>query len=97
MNVLLLGVQMGIGSNYLTNNSPGARVALLESMQYTQGGGGAPVPDVGRADVNFVRKMLAMTRSTKPKPLSVAGPEVTDVRLYRVGVYNAQTGIHLIP
>ncbi len=96
-NLLLLGVQMGIGSSYLANDSPAARVALLESMQYTQGGGGAPVPDVGQADVDFLRKMLAQTRSTNPKPLDPVAPEGTDVRLYRVGVYNAQVGIHLTP
>jgi hypothetical protein len=88
---------MGIGNGYLTNNSPAARVALLESMQYTQGGGGAPVPDVGKADVDFIRKMLAQTRSTKPKPLDGVAPEATDVRLYRVGVANAQIGIRLTP
>ena len=60
---------MGIGEGYLTNNSPAAHVALLESMQYTKGGGGTPVPDMGKADVDFLRKMLAQTRSAKPKTL----------------------------
>ena len=94
-NLLFLGVQMGIGEGYLTNNSPAARVALLESMQYTKGGGGAPVPDVGKAEVDFLRQMLAQTRSVKPKALDTVAPEATDVRLYRVGVSNAQIGIHL--
>jgi hypothetical protein len=97
MNILLLGVQMGIGSEYLTNNSPGARVALLQSMQYTPGGGGTPVPEVGKADADFLRRMLAQTRFAKPKPLDAVPPEATDVRLYRVGVSNAQVGIHLTP
>ncbi len=97
MNVLLLGVQMGIGNNYLSNNAPGARVGLLQSMQYTPGGGGTPVPDVGKADVNFIRQMLAQTRSARPKPLATVPPEATDVRLYRVGVSNAQVGIRLTP
>jgi len=96
-NLLLLGVQMGIGSGYLVNDSPAARVALLESMQYTPGGGGAPVPDLGKADVDFLRKMLAQTRWAKPKPLSIVPPEATDVRLYRVGVSNTQVGIRLTP
>jgi hypothetical protein len=97
MNVLLLGVQMGIGSDYLTNTSPGAHIGLLQSMQYTQGGGGTPVPDAGKADVDFIRQMLAPTRFTGPKPLNAVPPEATDVRLYRVGVSNAQIGIHLTP
>jgi hypothetical protein len=96
-NLLLLGVQMGIGDSYLTDSSPAAHVALLESMQYTKGGGGTPVPDVGKADVDFLRKMLAQTRSAKPKPLDTVAPEATDVRLYRVGVTNAQIGIHVTP
>ncbi len=96
-NLLLLGVEMGIGNGYLVNDSPAARVALLESMQYTQGGGGAPVPDVGKADAAFLRRMLAQTRSVKPKPLKAVPPEATDVRLYRVGVSNARVGIHLTP
>jgi hypothetical protein len=97
MNVLLLGVQLSIGSDYLTNNAPGARVRLLQSMQYTQGGGGTPVPDVGQAEVDFIRRMLAQTRSTKPTPLDAVASGATDVRLYRIGVFNAQIGIHLTP
>ena len=94
-NLLLLGVQMGIGAGYLTNKSPAAHVALLESMQYTKGGGGTPVPDVGKADVDFLRKMLAQTRSVMPKALDTVAPEATDVRLYHIGVSNAQIGIHI--
>jgi hypothetical protein len=97
MNVLLLGIQLGIGDGSVTNDSPAAHVALLQSMQYTQGGGGTPVPDGGKADVEFIRTMLAQTRSTKPKPLAPVPAEATDVRLYRVGVSNAQIGIHLTP
>ena len=97
LNLLLLGVQMGIGEGYLVNHSPEAHVALLESMQYTAGGGGKPVPDMGVADPVFIRRMLAPTRSVKPKPLDIIPADLTDVRLYRVGVFNAQTGIHLLP
>ena len=66
-------------------------------MQYTAGGGGKPVPDVGKADADFLRRMLAQTRYANPKPLDPVAPDLTDVRLYRVGVYNAQIGIHLEP
>jgi len=97
MSLLLLGVQMGIGTDYLVNDSPAARVALLESMQYTPGGGGRPVSDVGKADPDFIRRMLAQTRSVKSRPLEPISPGLTDLRLYRVGVYNAQIGIHLVP
>jgi hypothetical protein len=97
LNLLLLGVQMGIGEGYLVNNSPEAHVALLESMQYTPGGGGRPVPDVGAADSDFLRRMLAPTRSTKAEPLTTVPAGLTDVRLYRIGVSNAQIGIHLVP
>jgi hypothetical protein len=97
LNLLLLGVQMGIGEGYLVNNSPEARVALLQSMQYTAGGGGKPVADVGTADPDFIRRMLAPTRSTKSKPLDASPAGLTDVRLYRIGVCNAQIGMHLLP
>jgi len=96
-NLLLLGVQLGIGDRYLTNSSPEARVALLESMQYTPGGGGKPVPDAGTADPDFIRRMLKQTRNTHPQPLNPVALHLTDVRLYRIGVYNAQIGIHLLP
>jgi len=96
-NLLLLGVQMGIGDNYLTNNSPEAHVALLESMQYTSGGGGKPVADAGTADPDFIRRMLAQTRNAHPQLLSPIAPGLTDVRLYRIGVSCAQIGIHLVP
>ncbi len=89
--------KLGIGNGYLTNDSSAAHVALLQSMQYTQGGGGTPVPDMGKADPDFLRRMLAQTRSAKPKPLTTVPPEATDVRLYRVGVSNAQIGVHLTP
>lgn len=96
-NLLLLGVQTGIGDNYFTNNLPQAHVALLESMQYTAGGGGKPVPDAGTADPDFIRRMLAQTRNARPQPLNSIAPGVTDVRLYRIGVSNAHIGIHLLP
>ncbi len=96
-NLLLLGVQMGIGEGYLANNSPAARVALLESMQYTPGGGGKPVPDVGTADSEFLRRMLAPTLSTKSRAFDIAPDPLTNVRLHRIGVYNAQVGMHLLP
>ena len=96
-NLLLLGIQMGIGDSYLTNNSPQAHVALLESMQYTAGGGGKPVPDVGTADPDFIRRMLAQTRDVRPQSLDPIAPNLTDARLYRIGVTNAQIGIHILP
>jgi hypothetical protein len=88
---------MGIGESYLVNNSPEARVALLESMQYTPGGGGKPVPDVGAADPDILRRMLAPIRTTKATPLGAVPGGSTDVRLYRIGVSNAQVGMHLLP
>ncbi len=96
-DLLLLGVQLGIGENYLTNNSPQAHVALLESMRYTAGGGGKPLPDMGTSDPDFIRRMLQQTRGMHPQPLDPVAPDLTDVRLYRIGVYNAQIGMHLVP
>ena len=93
--LLLLGVQFGIGDGYLVNNSPKAGVLLLESYQYTQGGGGRSVEDVGTADIAFVRRLLSQTRDQKPPVLSSRGADVTDLRLYRVIVSNAMTCVHL--
>jgi hypothetical protein len=41
--------------------------------------------------------MLAQTRAANPKPLDPAAPGATDAYLYRIGVSNAQIGIHLTP
>jgi hypothetical protein len=54
------------------------------------------VADQGTASANFVRSMLAHMRSEKPQDEPDVLPDgVTDLRLYRVFVDSASTGIHL--
>jgi hypothetical protein len=82
--VLGLGAQVGKNGPRLDNQSPHARLALLEVMHYTEGGGAAPSPDVGTADPDFIRSMIAPTRAERPRPLTPVPAGITDVRFFRV-------------
>ena len=82
--MLGLGAQVGKSGPRLDNQSPHARLALLEVMHYTEGGGAAPSPDVGAADPDFIRSMIAPTRAERPRPLTPVPAGITDVRFFRV-------------
>jgi len=83
--VLALGAQFGKNGPRLDNQSPQARIALLEAMQYTDGGGATPIPNAGAVvDHDFIRRMIAHTRAERPQPLTPVAAGATDVRFYRV-------------
>jgi hypothetical protein len=98
-SVLALGM-LGVESDYLLDEAPAARLALLNSRHQIQGGRSEPVSDrvknVGSVP-DFVRQLLTQTRSEGPARLTPRPPGVTDARLYRVSVAGARVGIHLQP
>ena len=93
--VLMLG--QGNRDDFLINHSPAARAALIESVNYTPGGGAIPVPDRGTANTAFLREMLAQTRSARPHPSSPPPRGATDLQLYRVSVTNASVCVRVRP
>ncbi|MCY3022588.1 MAG: glycosyl hydrolase family 28-related protein [Planctomycetota bacterium] len=71
---------------YLKNESPSARVARLEGICYTPGGGGKIIADVGTWDPQFAAEMLAQTRGQRLPCQAPLPAEAGDVRLYRLCV-----------
>jgi hypothetical protein len=98
-SVLALGM-VGVEADYLLDEAPSARLALLNSRRQTQGGRSEPVPDrvrnVEGVDA-FVRELLTQTRGETPARLLPLPPGVTDARLFRVSVAKARIGLHLRP
>jgi hypothetical protein len=92
MNVLLLG---NVSSNQPELKADAGRAASLKSFQSTSGGGAIALADTGASDADFVRQMLAQTRSEKTSPLVPLKDGVTDLRLHRVFVQGGRRGIHL--
>jgi hypothetical protein len=95
--VLALGM-VGVEADYLLDEAPGARLALLNSRRQTQGGRSEPVPDRVRnveAVDGFVRELLAQSRSEGPARLNALPPGVTDARLFRISVSKAHVGLHV--
>jgi hypothetical protein len=91
-----LFIGLGNRPDFLTNESAEARVALLDSFRYWHGGGALPVSDQGKVDDAFLRDMFAQTRREQFRALSPVPSGSTDLRLYRVNVENALTGIQLL-
>ncbi|MGA2139755.1 MAG: glycosyl hydrolase family 28-related protein [Verrucomicrobiia bacterium] len=92
-----LFIALGNRSDFLVNESPNAKVALVESFRYWLGGRALPVANRGTADDAFLREMLAQTRHEEFRPLDPVAPDATDLRMYRVSVENTRSGIRLSP
>jgi hypothetical protein len=92
-----LFIALGNRSDFLVNESPNAKVALVESYRYWLGGRALPVADLGTADDSLLREMLAQTRREQFRPLDPVAPDATDLRMYRVSVGNTRSGIRLSP
>jgi hypothetical protein len=75
---------------YLDNQSPNAHIAQLMSSS-----SGLELPSVGDGSLVFLRQMLSQLRTETPRRLVPLPREVTDVRLYRVGVEACKVGIKL--
>jgi len=93
--VLALGCH-GNGE-YFVNQSPNARAARLDSVQYTPGGGAKPIVDIGHGDDAFLTEMLAQTRELRLADREDVAEGATDVRLHRVFVRNPRNGVSLTP
>jgi len=90
-------IALGNRSDFLVNESPNARVALVESFRYWLGGRALPATNQGAADDTFLREMLAQTRREQFRSLDPVTPETTDLRMYRVSVENTRSGIRFSP
>ena len=53
-------------------------------MRFNDGGGATPIPDLGAADQEFIRTMIAATRAERPQPLTPVPAGATDARFFRV-------------
>ena len=90
---------LGVGLNeitptttYFSNNaSPAATVGLLQSMNASTTLGAYPTPNTGTLDDAFVKDMFAHTRGEEPRMLAALPAGVTDLRLFRVDVFNSGT------
>ncbi|MRR37756.1 hypothetical protein EG829_24525 [bacterium] len=81
--VLALGAQVGKNGPRFDNQSQ-ARLAVLEAMRFTDGGGATPIPNIGTADREFILTMLKATRAERPRPLTPVPVGATDARFFRV-------------
>lgn len=93
-HLLLLGCLL-MEPQAFANHSPRAQVAFLHNRAFAKEVGTVPIPNQGQADPAFLRRMLAPTRQARPRLLRPIQPGITDVRLYRVFVFNTQVGLHL--
>jgi hypothetical protein len=94
--LMILGSEMGVGEDYFTDSSDAGRIALLESFQYTPGGGGKSIADRGEPNPRFIREMLSQTRGERPERETHVPSTATHFELHRVCVYNTQAGIRLV-
>ena len=90
---------MGPSQNYFANSaSPAAQALLLNSTTWKStnpNSGASPIPEQGVYDPSFIRDMISQIRTEQPNGLTSLPSGVTDLRLYRVRVEQALTGIHL--
>ena len=85
-------------SSYFSNGAVGTVGVFTENRWYDTSYGSRSVADQGTADANLVRGLLAQLRAEKPLDQPTVLPAgVTDLRLYRVFIDYAKTGIHLSP
>jgi hypothetical protein len=82
--VLVLGAQVGKDGPRFDNQSTQSTLAVLEAMRFTDGGGATPMPNIGTADPEFIRAMIASTRAERPRPLTPVPAGATDARFFRV-------------
>jgi hypothetical protein len=92
--VLLLGT---LNNTTPTINSAEAQTSLLQSFQLLDGPLFNPLIDNGSSDPQFLKQMLAQTRSSRPALLAPSSASVTDARIHRVIVEAGRFGVHLTP
>jgi hypothetical protein len=90
--VMLLGSLLNTTPQF---NAPGAQTSMVQSFQTQDNLTFNPLTDTGSTNPDFLKRMLAQIRSTRPPSLSPIRSGVTDVRIRRVIVESARTGVHL--
>jgi hypothetical protein len=94
-NVLLLGVQPS-DENLFAAPPAKANVAVLYSRRYAQGEPPTrSVPDQGKPEAPWILQMLDQVRTDTPRLLTTLPVEVTDLRFYRVTVFDFTTGVQV--
>jgi hypothetical protein len=98
-NVLGLGL-VGPSSTFFSNTSnPSATTEFLNGQSIGSppaGQGSAELPEQGSVDPAFLTTTLSQVRADHPTLLAPLVSGVTDVRVYRVFVAQAISGIHLV-
>ena len=94
-NVMLMGVQPS-DENLFAAPPAKANVAVLYSRRYAQGEPPTrSVPNQGNPDAAWILQMLEQVRTDTPRLLTTLPAEITDMRFYRVTVFDFTTGIEV--
>ena len=100
MQVLVLGLQGPLTTVldpwFSDTSLPAADARRLYSRHSTATGGSAADSHIGAADAPFLRDMLVHARAVLPGAIDALGAGVTDLRLTRVEILNALTGMQLL-
>jgi hypothetical protein len=91
-SVVLLGT---LNINEPLFSAPNARWSLLQSFQTSDFNTFNPFPDLGTTDPDFLRRMLAQTRTARPDPLLPVPARATDLRMHRLFLEVGNVGVHL--
>jgi hypothetical protein len=91
--VLLLGSVVNTGPQF---SAPGAQTSLVQSFQTQDNQTFNAFSDSGSTNPDFLKRMVAQTRNTRPNSLLPTLPGVTDVRVHRINIENGRVGVHLM-
>jgi hypothetical protein len=95
-NVWVLGNNFSLATSYFSNLAPGVSSAFNLNRYASRTDGSLAFPDQsGMPDSNFVRTMLAQSRSAHPTEIRDLAAGITDVRFYGIVVELGTVGIHL--
>jgi hypothetical protein len=98
-NARVLGLGLvGPSDTFFSTSSSSAATAFLggqTTANQPPGRGSSALPEQGVADAWFLTATLEQARTLQPTLLAPLPSDVTDLRLYRVYVDSAITGIHL--
>ncbi len=90
--VLLLATVNGTAPAFY---SPETQTSLLQSFEVFDGPIFNPLTDTGSTDPEFLKQMLAQTRSSRPSPLRPSPPECTGLRVHRILIEGCRIGVRL--
>ena len=94
-NVMLMGIQPS-DENLFASPPTKASVAVLYSRRFAQGEPPTrSVPNQGNPDAAWILQMLEQVRTDTPHLLTTLRADLTDLRFYRVTVFDFSTGIEV--